>query len=110
MNTKLEKIARKYFFAWNEHDINSLEELFSPDITLQDWDILKKGINEVLEANKSIFDSLPNINAEILNLVHAENIVFAELLIQINDKETLKVVDILQFENDLITSISAFKQ
>ena len=110
--TKLIKIVKKYFDAWNAQDITTLESLFSDDVTLTDWDIQVSTKPTVLEANQNIFNSVKNIRAEVIDIGYNDNKVYAELIIHVNDDEELKVLDIITIHshNETITSISAYKQ
>ena len=100
-----------YFDLFSKMDIKGLSELFSDDIILQDWEIYANGKIEVLEANKNIFDNVETINIELVNQSSVnQSIVFNQILIEIDSKETIKVVDVIKFnEGGLITKIEAYK-
>ena len=59
----MENLVKNYFEIFSNKDIQGLENLFSDDVILQDWDILAKGKKQVLDANKNIFE--PNIKSNI---------------------------------------------
>ena len=103
------EIADAYFNAWNRHDINDLRNLFSDNVELKDWDIHEIGIESVLKANSDIFESVPLINAEIINIAYNSNKVMAEIKIHLDKKNTIDVVDIIKINQNLITSIKAYK-
>ena len=103
-------IAKKYFQFFSSKNIKSLEKFFHKNITLRDWEINASGIKNVIEANKKIFSSVASISVKPLNLIEENNTVAAELEITINNKEVLKVVDIIEFDDQSkILSIKAFK-
>lgn len=106
---KIKKIANNYFAAWNDHDLNKLKVLFDEKIVLKDWDIYADGINEVLNANLNIFKTVPNIKVEVLDMAVYQKKVFAEIKVLINHEKNIEVVDVLEFENDLIVKIKAYK-
>ena len=113
MNQKndLKEICKLYFNLFSKKDIDGLSKLFSNDVTLRDWDILAIGKDEVIAANKNIFDNLDRINVKLLSqsLVHNDR-VFNQILIEIDNKETLRVVDIISFDNNgLIKKVEAYK-
>lgn len=118
-----EDVIRKYFNAFNNKDIDTLEKMFDKDVTLKDWDISAEGILSVCRANEQIFSSVLRITCIPEEILIDGNMVCAVLTIEvitegtnpINDfaenHETLKVVDIFELSNDLkIKSISAYKQ
>ena len=106
---KMKKIASNYFVAWNDHDLNKLKLLFDEKIVLKDWDIYAVGIDDVLNANSNIFKNVPEIKLEVLDMAVYQKKVFAEIKVLISEEESIDVVDILEFENDLIRKIKAFK-
>ena len=108
---KLIEIAKIYFDSFSNKDIQSLKSLFSKKISLKDWDIEAKGINEVIEANKKIFNSVESIVVTPKNIYQEKFVVICEIDILINKSEKLKVIDILKFnEHKKIEEISAYKQ
>ena len=64
----MENLVKTYFEIFSNKDIKGLENLFSDDVFLQDWDILAKGKKQVLDANKNIFDSVESISVTLNNL------------------------------------------
>ena len=106
---KMKKIASNYFVAWNDHDLPRLKLLFDEKIVLKDWDIYAVGIDDVLNANSNIFKNVPDIKVEVLAMAVHQEKVFAEIKVLISEEESIDVVDILEFENHLITKIKAFK-
>lgn len=111
----------EYFEAFNKHDLDKLKEMFSKDISLRDWEVSVSGINEVLNANSKIFNSVDSISVIpvmvykgvdtlMMGPIGVEGTVIAELEILINDNEKLLVTDILEFNrDDKIKSIRAYK-
>mgnify|MGYP001462137315 CR=1 FL=1 len=110
MAENLKDIALSYFKTFSEKNIDGLREMFDDNVTLRDWDIDKKGIESVLNANLNIFQSVQTINAIPRNIISENNFVFAELKIVVNNDEELKVVDLIEFnKKGNIISIKAFK-
>ena len=118
-----EAVIRKYFEAFSNKDIDTLEEMFDKDVTLEDWDISAEGILPVCRANEQIFNSVLRITAIPEEIIIDGNNVCALLTIEVitegldpnvdfaENHETLKVVDLITLTNDLkIKAISAFKQ
>ena len=104
----------EYFTTFSEKDSDGLRNMFSNDVYLRDWEILANGIDEVVAANKDIFDNVESIVATPIRvwdfLSHEDNVVVAELEIVVNGEEKLLVTDILEFDDDeKIKSIRAYK-
>jgi len=108
---KLTEICQSYFEVFSNKDIEGLSKLFSDDVILRDWEILANGKEEVLAANKDIFDSVNTIQVTLVNQSTSyNNRVFNEILIDINGDETLLVVDVIEFDdNGLINKVEAYK-
>ena len=109
MTENIKDTALSYFKTFSEKNIDGLREMFDNNVTLRDWDIDKKGIENVLKANSNIFQNVKTINVIPQNIISENNFVFAELKIVVNDDE-LKVVDLIEFnKKGKIISIKAFK-
>jgi len=106
------KTAKEYFKTFSNKDLSGLEKMFSRYVSLKDWEIEAIGIEEVLKANKKIFESVDSINVNPLKIYNDGNTIIAEINISINNRETiLSVVDIIQFNDEgMITEIRAFKR
>ena len=110
MTENIKNIALSYFKNFSKKKINLLREMFDDSVTLRDWDINEKGIENVIKANLNIFQNVKTIKAIPQNIVSENNFVFAELKIIVNGDEELKVVDIIEFnKKGKIISIKAFK-
>ncbi|CAD7939657.1 unnamed protein product [Amoebophrya sp. A25] len=107
-------LARKYFEAWNSQDLGVLGETLDEKVTLRDWDIAAEGKSKVVEANGNIFKAVPAIKIEVLNIFESKSdlgpAAACEILVKVSDSETLKVTDIIQFNDaGLITAVRAYK-
>ena len=105
------EISKEYFKTFSNKDLSGLEEIFSKDIRLRDWDIEARGLEDVLKANKNIFENLKNIKVNPLKIYNDGNTVVAELDIDINNgEESLLVVDVIVFDSEnKILYIRAYK-
>jgi len=104
--------ACNYFEAFSNKDLDTLTELYSEDVTLADWEpFFFDGKEQVLDANKTLFESLESVNIVVKRIGSNDKNVFAEIDILINDATQLFVVDILEFDqNQKIKSIRAYKR
>jgi len=106
----LKEIILKYIKAFENKDVQYLSQIFDTNIELIDWEISAKGIHDVLKANQNIFNALESIKVTIINIYEISNVVIIELNIEINSTDSIKVVDIIEFNSvGKICSIRAFK-
>ena len=106
----LKPIASDYIEQFSKKNVEYLRKIFAPEIILRDWEIEAKGFQAVLDANINIFKKSEEIKIDLLNIYQDKETVICELKININDKETLYVVDILEFNNqNKIKKIFAYK-
>ena len=107
----MERLIKEYFKFFSDKDILSLEKLFAEDIKLVDWETYAQGKDEVIKANKKIFDQVDTLQIEVNNLYINGQTAICLIDILINKSEKLKVIDLIKFNNDnKITLISAYKQ
>ena len=53
--------ALTYFKTFSNKDSEGLRSMFSDTVYLRDWEIFANGIDEVVDANQSTFDSVNTI-------------------------------------------------
>ena len=107
---KFIKQINLYFEYFSEKNIEALCNLFTKEVKLRDWEINESGIIDVKNALISIFKNVVSIKIKPLNIIYSDYRGYCEIDIIINSSETLKVVDIIDFnEKGLISSIKAFK-
>jgi len=103
-------IAKKYFSYFSNKEIELLKTLFSNKINLRDWDINISGIDNVVQQNIKIFKNLGEFQLKVINLYQSDNVVFGEIEIILKNKEIIKVLDKIVFdEESKIKEIIAFK-
>ena len=109
-NSSLKIKVEKYLNDFKNKNIESLSVSFDEEITLEDWEISAVGKKSVIEANKKIFNSFESIDIEIINLISEDHTVVAELVLNFNNHEKIKVIDVIKFTNlGKIKSINAYK-
>lgn len=107
---------KAYFQAFSDKNLDALSEMFSSDILLTDWDICVVGKENVLEANKKIFDSVSAISVNPYAYYGGNNSYAVELTIEVTPKndeeiEELQVIDVITFDGEgLIDCIKAYKK
>jgi len=102
-------LAHDYFTAWNTNDVEQLKPMFHEDIVLIDWDVSVEGFDKVVLTNQNIFNAVPGIRAEILNILTNDNVAIAQLIVHISESEAIDVVDVLTFTDNKISAIKAYK-
>ena len=109
MTLKIKKLIYKYFNDFNAHNLNELSQNFSKNVHLNDWELNIKGVSKVLKANKNIFKKFPKIKVNIKELYINKNIVFAVLLIRLNKKKFINLIDVFTInEKNKISKIRAY--
>ncbi len=107
----MENLVKTYFEIFSNKDIKGLDNIFSDDVILQDWEILAKGKKQALDSNKNIFDSVESISVTLNDLYLNELVAICLIEIIINNEEILKVIDIIKFNDEnKIIEVSAYKQ
>mgnify|MGYP001159955702 FL=1 len=102
--------AIEYFATFSEKDSEGLRQMFSDDVVLRDWEIFANGIDEVVQANQDIFDSVNTITIKPIELHESPNTIVGEIEIDVNGEETLLVTDVIVFdENEKIKEVRAYK-
>ena len=108
---KFKEQLKKYFEVFSNKDIDTLSTLFADEVLLVDWNVFASGKEKVIEANKSIFDSVTSIQVTPIEFYSNSDTSYAvKISILVNENEQLNVIDIINFnESGLVTSIVAFK-
>ena len=62
-------LTKKYFDAWNAHDVGAIQALHAPTSTLADWDASHGPTNEaVAKGIGGIWEAVPAIKIEIVDV------------------------------------------
>lgn len=100
------KLTEQYFKCFIEKDIKGLRELYDENVTLKDWDVQSVGIENMIRSNTSLF--LLNYNLVINKISVSENVSFNSITIDFGN-EKIEVLDVIEFNNDKIVSVRAYK-
>jgi|SRR3989338_4021789 len=107
----LKGAAREYFKLFSEKNSDRIRDMLDLRSSLIDWEIDVQGRDNIIEAVKAVFGSVDQIFVDPLHLYREGNIVIGDLLITINGKDKIKVIDVLEFSpQGKIKSINAYKQ
>lgn len=100
----------EYISAYQAKDLSAIQEMFSDDIELRDWNILAVGIERALEETKANFDAATSISIEVVRLFVSNHVVAGQLKITVNQDVELEVVDVVTFDDaGFIKQIRAYK-
>lgn len=109
VNTVLE-----YFSGFYTKNIDKVSENLAEDVTLYDWNVKAIGKQNVSDVIEGIFASVDSIMITPINLYVDNYTVSAKIEIQVNGKDILRVVDVIDMRINNgkweITSIDAYKQ
>ena len=101
----------KYFELFCNKDLIGLENIFSDEIILRDWEVYKQGKISVLQANESIFSLVGSISINPIHIYSDDETVISELEIVINNVDRIFAVDLISFNKiGKITNIHAYKR
>jgi len=105
------QLAIRYFKAWAEKDIGTLDMLMADNIILTDWEGQALGKEAVLKFNQIVFEKCKSISVDIEKVAVGQDCVMAELGITINGATKIQVVDVLDYDqDDKIKRIRAYKR
>jgi len=107
MKNKLKNAIDIYYEAFMSNNPELLRTVLIEEVYLRDWEIEKHGIKDVIETSSQIM-KLPNFDIEILNEIYEGEFAVVDIIVKVNE-ETLKVIDLFEFENNKIKSIKAYK-
>jgi ketosteroid isomerase-like protein len=106
----LKNLSKQYFAAFSDRDLEALSVMYTDNIALRDWEIDVNSKAAVLEANQNIFEAVESLIIVPLKMYQDGSTVATEIDIVINNKDILKVVDVIDFnESGKITAIRAYK-
>jgi hypothetical protein len=99
--------TNEYFEAISSKDLTTLSEMYSDRISLVDWNGSWFKPNNVLDANKQLFEN--EFELKVLDTIQSDNRTFNAIVIKINN-EIVEIMDVIEFDDDFqIVSIKAYK-
>ena len=105
------ELIHNYFRLFSNKDIEGLADLFAEDVVLKDWEFYGEGKEEVVSNNQRIFNSVDTVFVNPILIELINNTAYCEIEITINNKEKIKVLDIISLDQSgMINSISAYRQ
>ena len=111
-NLELKELSLIYFDAFSNKDISKLSEIYDDTVHLIDWAIDVSGKDEVLKANKALFENDFSLEVLAIENIHGQSDLKTANQIEINieGQSKLKVLDVITFNSSgKITKIIASK-
>ena len=111
MENKLIQEAKDYFKFFQKKDLKNLSNIFANTVYLEDWKNKIRGKKKNLSFLKKIFiQNHFHIKIQNFFLHKTKKIISCEILITLNNKEKIKVIDVITFDKKFkITKIQAYK-
>ena len=111
MENKLIQEAKDYFKFFQKKDLKNLSNIFANTVYLEDWKNKIRGKKKNLSFLKKIFiQNHFHIKIQNFFLHKTKKIISCEILIRLNNKEKIKVIDVITFDKKFkITKIQAYK-
>ena len=105
-----EELLKDFLHAYEQKDLDAISEMVSEDVFLRDWNLEASGKESLIREFSKNFATQASIEIRILRTFSSDAGTAAEIEIALGDEQTLRVVDILGFDNDLkISSIVSYK-
>lgn len=109
------EMINRYFDAFQAKDLDTISDMLADDVVLKDWNIQKKGKQEVVDAYRMIFDGVEEIKVDIVDSEQSNNtylvVFFLDLKVSESNTLKLKVCDIITTDlEDKIISVDAYRQ
>lgn len=109
---KIKSQTKNYFIAFSGKNTKKLNDMYADSISLIDWNDSAQGKENVLKMNQNLFNSFDDIKINIKNMYCVKNVASCEIEILLHNKNkrtTLKVVDIIEYdESEKIVAIRAY--
>jgi hypothetical protein len=106
----IEELTKKVIAAYEQKDITAFARMFSPNVILRDWNTEVVGFEAAIVEFTNNFQAAETLSIKIKKLMVSGFSAAVELEIVINGLQSLRVVDILTFNEEMkILSIVAYK-
>ena len=102
---------QKYFLSFRTKNVEELNNIFSEGVELKDWNNEFVGKPQVMEEIVGIFQNFDTIKLDIVQIYKSSNNKFACEIEIFLDGEMLRVMDLIDFNDDgKITQLVAYKR
>lgn len=101
------QLTEQYFKCFKEKNIKGLRDLYDVNVTLKDWETELSGVENMIKANTSLF--LLNYELTVNSIEESGNITRNHITIDFGS-ESINVIDIIEFKDNKIVSVNAYKE
>lgn len=102
-------LVRAYLAAYAARDLAAIEPMFADVITLRDWKIRVAGKVAALAETRQNFEATQHLAIDVLALYARDGGAAAELKIVVDQRDTIYVVDVFDFDAEgRISAIRAY--
>ena len=106
----IEQLATDFLEAYEQKDISAISKMLSEEVIVRDWNLEVTGKDEALSQFTKNFEDGAELKIQIRKLYISESAVAAEIEIQVGSVESLRVIDVIEFdERYRITAIISYK-
>ena len=110
VRNQLEEIAREFLAAYQDKDLQIISNLLAEEVVVRDWNLEVVGKPQALQEFAKNFEQANSLSIQLKGLYSSDTGAVAEVEIEVNKTERLRVVDVLTFGERLkITSIISYK-
>lgn len=105
-----ESLARLFLEAYAAKDLETIAGLVAERVLLRDWNLEVRGRDAFLAETQRNFDGADSLAVDVLHLHATERSVAAELLITVDSRIRLRVVDVFDVDAaGLVTAVRSYK-
>ncbi len=105
-----ESVARQFLAAYAAKDLRTIEGQLAADVLLRDWNLEVRGRDAFLAETRRNFDDARSIAIDIERLHTTRTSVAAELVITVDSRIHLRVVDVFDIDgNGLVSAVRSYK-
>lgn len=102
----IQNLTERYFKCFQEKNIEGLRELYDENVKLKDWSVENEGIENMINANADLF--LLNYELNVHKIVVFENTTYSTISIDFG-AEKIEIIDVIEFSDNKIISVRAYK-
>ncbi len=107
---RLKARAIEFLGAYEAKDLHAISKLITDDVVVRDWNLELLGKPEALRLFAKNFEAADSLAIRISQLMVSDASVAAEIEIEVNHSEHLKVVDVIHSNQKFeITAVVSYK-
>jgi steroid delta-isomerase len=105
-----ETLARRFLAAYAAKDLGTIADQLADEVMLRDWNLEVHGRDAFLAETQRNFDDADSIEIDILRVHATPGSAAAELLVTVDDRIHLRVVDVFDVDDEgRVTAVRSYK-